>query len=124
MNMERRKFARYHLPNDAIFLYSNLSPIHGWVKDISYGGMAFEYTPINDCKMGPEITFILMADKIPFYLSDIPCKIIHDTKDCTIEESFKGTGPRRCGVQFDKLNTVMKEQLTFLLNSDLILQKT
>ncbi len=121
MNIENRKFDRYQVPGNAIFLYSNHSPIHGWLTDISCGGMAFEYTPIDDCEIKPEIRLILMGDTFPFYLSDIPCKVVHDAKICKNNLAVKDTGTRHCGVQFEKLDTEMQEKLTFLLSSELIL---
>jgi c-di-GMP-binding flagellar brake protein YcgR len=121
MNIEHRKFARYQIPSDTIFLYSNHSPIHGWVKDVSYGGMAFEYTLTDDCEIKPKIRLILAGESFPFYLSDIPCKVIHDIKISKNDRAVKGTETRRCGVQYEKLDTEMQEKLKFLLSSELML---
>ena len=121
MNIERRKFTRYKVPDNAIFLYSNHSPFHGCLKDISYGGMAFDYTQIDDCEIQPEIRLILAGDTFLFYLSDIPCKVIHDTKISKNDRVVKDTATRRCGVQYEKLDKEMQEKLMFLLSNKLML---
>jgi hypothetical protein len=61
MKIERRKYVRYRLPINELFFYSNYLSIHGWIKDISFGGMAFEYSPIGDCEVEPEITVTLIG---------------------------------------------------------------
>jgi len=122
MNIERRKFVRRQIHPHAIFLYSNYSPFKGWATDISKGGMAFEYTPIEGCEPKPEIRLILAGDAFPFYLPDIPCKTIYDIEIDNSGRLFKVTGKRRCGVQYEKLDPEMQEKLTFLLDSKDILQ--
>ena len=120
MKIERRKFTRYPVQSDAIYLFSNHSPVKGWVKDISEGGMAFEYTPIEGCKPKQKIRLILAGDAFPFYLPDISCKTIYDIKVNKNDRTFKGTGTRHCGVQFGRLDTGMKEKLADLLSSEVI----
>ena len=124
MNIERRKFVRYRIAPHTIFLYSNNSPVKGWVRDISKGGMAFEYTPMEECEPKPEISLILMGDAIPFYLPDMPCKTVYDIKVDKNDRPFKGTGNRRCGVQYENLDSEMQEKLEFLLSSELILPES
>jgi len=117
MKNERREFVRYQVKTHTIFLYSNYSPVKGWVKDISKGGMSFEYTPFEECEPKPEISLILAGDTLPFYLPDIPCKTIYDIKVDKNDRPFKGTGTRCCGVQYTKLDPEMQEKLNSLLNS-------
>jgi c-di-GMP-binding flagellar brake protein YcgR len=120
MKNERREFVRHHIKPHKIFIYSNYSPVKGWVKDISKGGMSFEYTPIEGCEPKPEISLILMGDAITFYLPDIPCKTIYDIKVDKNDRPFKVTGNRRCGVQYEKPDSEMQEKLEFLLSSELM----
>lgn len=120
MKIERRKFARYRLPIDAVFFYSNNPSIHGCIKDISFGGTAFEYAPIGDHDIEPEISLILMGDKFPFYLPDIRCKIIYDIKISSNHRIFNGPEARRCGVEFKKPDPDIQEKITDLLRSEVI----
>ena len=118
MKNERREFVRYQVKPHTIFLYSNYSPIKGWVKGISQGGMSFEYTPSEECEPKPEIKLILAGDTLPFYLPDIPCKTIYDIKVDKNDRPFKITGIRRCGVKYEKSDPEMQEKLTFLFKSE------
>jgi len=121
MNKERREFVRYLIKPYTIFLYSNYSPVKGWVKDISKGGMSFEYTPLEECEPESEISVILTGETLPFYLPDIRCKTIYNIKVDKNDRSFKGTVKQRCGVQYEKLDPEMQEKLDFLLSSEIIL---
>ena len=121
MNIERRKFARYPIKPHTIFLYSNYSPVNGLVKDISNGGMSFEYTPIEGCEPEPEIRLILTGDAFPFYLPDITSKTIYDIKVDKNDRPYKATGNRRCGVQYEKLDPIIQEKLTDLMSSEVII---
>ena len=121
MENERREFVRYPIKPHTIFLYSNNSPVKGWIKDISKGGMSFEYTPSEECEPKPEIKLILAGDTLPFYLPDIPCKTIYDIKVEKNDRPFKITGTRRCGVLFEKRDSEMQEKLTFLFKSEVVM---
>jgi len=122
MKNERREFVRYPIKPHTIFLYSNYSPVNGWLKDISEGGMAFEYIPNDGCEPKPEIRLILTGDEVPFYLPDIPCKTIYAVEvDKNSRASKQRIGLHRCGVQYEKLDPEMQEKLTFLLSSEVML---
>jgi len=121
MNNERRKFVRCPIKSYTIFLYSNYSPVKGWVKDISKGGMSFEYTPLEECEPKSEISVILTGETLPFYLPDVHCKTIYNIKMNKKDRSFKGTVKQRCGVQYDKLDSEMQERIEFLMSSEFIL---
>ena len=80
--------------------------------------MSFEYTPSEECEPKPEVSLILTGDTLPFYLPDIPCRTIYDIKVNKNDRPFKGTGNRRCGVQFTKLDPEMQEKLADLLSNE------
>jgi c-di-GMP-binding flagellar brake protein YcgR len=121
MKIERRKFMRYQVLDDTLYIFSEDSTVMGWVKDISIGGMAIRYCPVEDLKPKPEIRLILSGDKIPVYLPDIPCKTIYDIKVDENDRPFERSGTRHCGLQFGRLDTGMKEKLTDLLSSEVML---
>jgi c-di-GMP-binding flagellar brake protein YcgR len=124
MNIERREFVRHQIRPHTIFLYSNYSPVKGWVKDISKGGMAFEYTPMEGCAPKPEMRLILAGDAFPFYLPDILCKTIYDIKVDKNDQPFKVIGNRRCGAQYEKLDPEMKEKLADMLTIEVIMKNS
>ncbi len=113
METEQRKFIRL-LPQDLTFAvirphFSNL----GKVKDISRGGMAYEYIFNETQNTGDaEIDIFLSGDS--FYLPRIPSKIIYDTK---IVEKFQSVETRRCGVQFRDLTEEQAAELDLFLKS-------
>ena len=113
METEQRKFKRL-LPQNLTFAvirphFSNL----GKVKDISRGGMAYEYILNETLNTGyAEIDIFLSSDS--FYLPRIPSKIIYDTK---IVEKFQKVETRRCGVQFRDLTEEQAANLELLLKN-------
>jgi hypothetical protein len=124
MNIERRKPVRYQIKPNTIFIYSNYSSVQGWGKDICKEGMAFEYMLNGECEPKPEIKLILLSETLPFYLAELPCKTIYDVEvDKNSVFSKKRFGLHRCGVKFEKLDPDIQEKMTFLLNSNHILQE-
>ena len=121
MKNERREFVRYQIKPHTIFIYSNYSPVNGWVKDVCKEGMAFEYILNDGCEPKPEIKLILTGDEVPFYLPDLFCKTIYDVEVDKNSGSSKRIGLRRCGVKYKKLDPEMQEKLTFLLSSEVML---
>lgn len=122
MKIERRKFTRYRLPMDTIFFYTNYPSMRGWIKNISFGGTAFEYALVNDHEVEPEITLTLMGDKLPFYLPDIPCKIIYDINIDNNSSKFSRPKARLFGVQYKKLDRDMQDKLAYFLSSEIIIR--
>ncbi|MFH0726735.1 MAG: PilZ domain-containing protein [Pseudomonadota bacterium] len=118
MEIEHRKYARCRVPGDMFYLFSKESAINGWVKDISKGGIAFEFISFEEIQLESKIELILASDKIPFYLPDIACKIIYVTPKNNGGQPFGENRIRRCGVQYEKLNARMNEKLTILLCKD------
>ena len=121
MNIDRREFVRHQIRPHKIFLFSNHSPVKGWGKDISKGGMAFEYIPTEDCEPKSEIRLILAGDEVPFYLPDLFCKTIYDVEvDKNSRSSKKRIGLRRCGVQYEIPDPEIQEKLADLLSNEAI----
>jgi hypothetical protein len=120
MQNEQRKSVRHPVRSRTFSIFSNYSPIKGWVKDISKEGMAFEYIPADDCERDSKIRLIVADDAIPLYISGLVCKVIYDIKINDSDRQFKGTCARRCGVQYEKLDAEMQENLLDLLKNEAI----
>ena len=124
MKNERREFVRYPIKPHTIFVYSANAPVQGWGKDLCKEGMAFEYMSDDGCEPKPKIKLILTGEEFLFYLSELPCKTIYDVEvDKNSVFSKKRIGLHRCGVKFRKLDPDIQEKMTFLLNSNHILQE-
>ena len=121
MNVERRKYSRHQVLSKSIFLYSNHSTMQGWLKDIGFGGIAFEYIPNDNCEIQPEIKLILMGDEIPFYFPEITYKVIHDTKISKNDGAVKKNGTRRCGLQYKKLDAGLQDRLKVQLSNKIMM---
>ena len=113
MEADRRKCRRL-LPQDLTFavLRPHFNKL-GKVKDISEGGLAFEY--IFNGKQNPgssEIDILVSGDR--FYLPRIPSKIVYDMP---IVEEYRTFKKRRCGLQFGDLTDAQAIELhSFLEN--------
>ena len=104
------QFIRYQIKPDTIFLYSNYSPVNGWVRDICKEGMAFEYISNGECEPKPKIRLILTGDKFPFYLPDLVCKTIYNTEaDNKNNWLSKRPGLQRCGVNSKQMIQLYKK---------------
>ena len=122
MGNDRREFIRYKIKPNTIFLYSNYSPVNGWVRDICKEGMAFEYISNGECEPKAKIRLILTGDKFPFYLPDLVCKTIYNTEaDNKNNWLSKRPGLQRCGVKFETDDPTMQEKLTFLFKSEAVM---
>ncbi len=114
---EKRKFARY-ITRPEIFaaLGKKFSRV-GRVKDVSLGGVAFEY--ITDEHNENDLTLIdIFATGNGLHLSRIPCRKIYEVsvKDTTEVSSFSSElKTKRCGVEFDSLTDEQTSQVKHLI---------
>jgi len=91
----------------------------GRLKNISKGGLAFEYTAIDDsrCNGFPVDIFAAHSE---FHLSNVPCRTVYDIalprqeKDGTFFPTFLS---RQCGLQFGELTETETERLGFFLKA-------
>jgi len=88
----------------------------GKIKDISRGGLAFEYLYNKGCKEDPSgIDIFLSGNR--FYLPKLPCKVAYDFhlgEDLIYISAFHD---RRCGVQFGEFTEKQERKLKLFLNN-------
>ena len=117
MKSEKRRHVRFKAPENLFAALGNSVPKVGKVKDISMGGLAFEYIP-NDKKETSTSHVDIFLSGNGFYLSKVPCKAAYDI---TLEVplfggyDFSSIDINRCGVAFNKLKKENYEQLVHLL---------
>ena len=119
MKAERRKFKRYPVSKNSFFVFDYDSNKMAVIKDISIGGLKFEYMPIQFSKAHWKIIDIYAGSRNRFHMLGIPCKIIYQFDVLTENQSFSGSRSRIGGLQFDKLKKEQKKKLQTLLDRDL-----
>ena len=108
INNERRKFKRYSTVDTVFAVLRPTFQKLGKIKNISKGGLSFEYIVDKNCQNsveGESLTEIdVFCSKEMFYIPRITCKIINDG-DVVPDHSIITSVPmRRCGIQFVSLN--------------------
>ena len=100
---ERRKFTRFLAQDTAFAVLRPHFTKLGKIKDISEGGLAFEYIAYKGQKEDSSGTDIFLSSD-RFYLGRIPCKIRYDIKIAErYQISIDRIERRRCGLQFGEL---------------------
>ena len=112
--MERRKFTRFRVQDDAFAaLRGNFTKI-GKIYDICLKGLAFRYL----AEKIPKETFThadIFLTNNGFHLTGIPCKIVYEVKEST--SGPNEVSPYRCGMEFGPLKEKQQGQLEFFLDN-------
>lgn len=117
MKDERRKFTRYLFQDCKHQVFSHGQKIVGRLKDISKGGLAFQYTPIEDEKLDSKSINITAKSTHRFDLFDIACRITYDVFALEEARSFTGTERRQSGIKFVGLTENQQNKLELLLKN-------
>ena len=117
MKSERRKDIRYIVKDNEFNIYNQGSKIAGKLIDISMGGLAYRYVPIEGKKRESNRYDIISAGSQHFYLLDIICKTIYDTSDPSVNQSSTDTERRRRGLQYGKLTENEQAKFELLLRN-------
>jgi hypothetical protein len=120
MISERRKDIRYIVKENEFHIFNQGSKIAGKLIDISKGGLAYRYMPIEGKKRESNRYDIISAGSQHFYLFDIFCKTIYDTPDLMVDQSSTDTGRRRRGLQYGKLTEDQQAKFELLLRNYII----
>ena len=120
MDADKRKDARYVAQENVIVALQNGGTTVGKVRDVSKGGLSFEYIiydeDSNAKSMGRDI-FIFVDG---FSIRRVPCRVVYDIPVAEPESDDLYITPlatKRCGVQFETLSGEHKEKLEFLLQT-------
>ncbi len=111
METENRKFDRYLAEDLAFAAFRPRFVKLGKIKDISQGGLAFEYvTTEGQMEDSSEIDIFMSGAR--FHMTRVPVKAIYDTKVVEHDYTFAPfVERRRCGVQFGELTQEQAAQL-------------
>lgn len=111
--MERRGQERFGVSHGVYIALDNGQPIVGWVRDISLGGLTFEYIKEANLPMKAYGRIELFATDKDFYIPGLPAHVVYETavkKDPQFE-AFSGTDMYQCGIKFGTMRAGQIDQL-------------
>ncbi len=120
MSVERKKFHRYILLPDTLYIFVPNSIIPWEVMDIGKGGLSFQYTPIPGEIVASERIDIVCSgcDQYDLYdLSGITCSVVYDNLVLSEGGRFTGKEKRRRGLKFAELTEMQTNSLDSLLDN-------
>jgi hypothetical protein len=116
---DKREFERLSPRGNAYAAFGRQYTKVGRIKDISLGGLAFEYiSEMNADPDSSQIDIFLAGDV--FHIYNIPCQIIYDIPNPFHPQnvgSIKVSPTKRCGIQFGTLIEDDVVQLKIFLES-------
>ncbi len=120
MDADKRRDARYAAQENVIAALQNGGTTVGKVRDVSKGGLSFEYIiydeDVNAKSMGRDV-FIFVDG---FSIRRLPCRVVYDIPVAEPEGDDLYITPlttKRCGVKFETLSGEQEEKLEFLLQT-------
>jgi len=102
---EQRRHKRLKVAEDVFLTFRPRFAIMSKLKDISKGGVAFEYFMYEDSKILEMVEIDIFSKDKDLHIFPIPCSVVYDIPVPGIGSSL-GIQTRRCGLQF----TQLKEQ--------------
>ena len=111
---ERRKFKRYDVPEGKIFVFNHFSTKVGFIKNLSRGGLLFEYIHLVEEEIDPGVVDLFSYDFNKILLVGLPCEKVFVSKESKEDNGHK---TKCCGLKFQSLNAKQKAQLESLLNN-------
>ena len=119
MVAERRKYVRFiALPNTYAALGSSFTKI-GKIRDISMGGLAFEYFSGTEDSIRRDSTVTIFMTVNNFYLANLPCRMMSDHPKHNSNETYSLNPSylvKRCSLQFMAISEDQRQQLEYYLN--------
>ena len=114
---DRRRHIRYALKTEVFLVFRPAFDRLGTVKDVSLGGVAFEYSVFDHIRKVEETEEIDIFSSRPdhFMLRQVPCRVVYDVK--LEQPSLSGIETRRCGIKFGRLSAHHRQLLKQLLAS-------
>lgn len=119
MGLDKRKYSRFLAQEDAFVALGHSFARVGKVKNISRGGLAFEYVSDKDLNEDASQLDVFLSEH-GFHLSDMPCVIVYDipvSKPYEYHTFNQIFTTKRCGVKFGELSKHKRAQLDFFLKN-------
>lgn len=119
MKSERRKHVRFLSQEGAFAALGRKYTKVGKIKDISLGGLSFEYITGDDISNHHELVDIFLIGN-EYHLYDVSCRVVYDVEVHVphVSRKFvKSLTRKRCGLQFEKLADDKLSELKLFLES-------
>ena len=111
MQVERRRFKRFVVNENGFEVFSRQLGIQGTLKDISQGGLSYQYMPFNGEQTLSEVIDVLSTGPERLYIQGLFCKRIYDLVVLSEDRGFRGTKTRLRGLEFDGLSEKQKKKV-------------
>ena len=115
MKIERRKYPRYPMKNNEIFILDRDAEMIAELKNISFGGMQLRYLPDAFADDQCELFDLVSGDNSPVLISCLSCHKVYDIADLMENGCFSGKDVRCCGLCFNRLTDVQKDRLHHIM---------
>ena len=112
---ERRQHPRYPVRDGEFEVFSHDSKIMGKLNNISQGGLAFHYSPVEGRKAEPETIDIMARNSNPFFLPSVACRTMYDISTLAEDRTFTGAAARLCGMKFVRLQDDQTQKLAHFI---------
>ncbi len=114
--MERRKLKRHRVPESAYFVFDYDTSEMARIKDVSLGGLKFEYVFIANDIIKWRTIDIYGIKGSRFYLFGILCSRIYCLDELAENKTFSGSRSRTSGLKFIHLTGDQQTKLESLIN--------
>ena len=112
---ERRQHPRYPVREGEFEVFSRDSNIAGKLDNISRGGLAFHYSPLEGRRAESETIDIMARSPDPFFLPSVTCRTRYDISTLAEDRTFTGASARLCGVKFVRLQDDQTQKLAHFI---------
>ena len=118
MTIERRKYVRFPAKENSFAALRDGFKKVGKIDDISMKGLGFSFlgkiTQVDSVDHHTQVD--IFNSENGFHLFYVPCRIVHEIPDATLDESFF-VRMSRCGLQFGELTKTQSEQLELFIEN-------
>ncbi|RJR24558.1 MAG: hypothetical protein C4582_04190 [Desulfobacteraceae bacterium] len=114
--IDRRVFERY-VPRDTIFAtFRPMFDRMGRIVDISKGGLAMEYTLLDEkTGLDKKVNVDIFNNDKKYNAFSVPCTLVYDVRINEGEGFLSTLETRRCGLKFDALKPAHLAQLESII---------
>jgi c-di-GMP-binding flagellar brake protein YcgR len=116
MAFERRKYTRYLVRADAYAAFGSNFTKMGNTKDVSIGGLAFDYIKNSEDQGKEPFKVSIFLTKNEFFVWCLPCRLIYDFSWNSFDDNQESNSfyvHRRCGLQFTDISEDQRQSLEY-----------
>ncbi len=118
MEAEKRKTGRFVVRNGIFVAFGNDLPKVGMLKDISKGGLSFEYL-YDEKSVGNDGHLDIWMTSGDFFLREVSCSKVYEITPATVygDNQFSSTIMNRCGLKFRSIRADKSAKLSSFINT-------